>query len=446
MAVERAAGGTSLIDVLDRVLDKGIVIDAWVRVSLVGIDLITVEARVVVASIDTYLKYSEAVGQVSPVSRPQAELDRAPERHRRERRAARGAGRRARARREELAQGAGRASGRSRGGAAEGITPCTGRRAGRAGCGRSSWKRSSRWPSFCWPAPTCRRPRAARSTGWSRTRRHRAGGRRCRRACQPISCCSSPSTASRAPRSSISSLTRDDEAHPLIAAMHRREPTYFDGSHVVVPVADRRARSTRSRCAPTTTRSAHGLLLRARRGPDAASRSDRGSAGLLAKQVARLLSRADARRDAVRPGADAALQHHQRGHRPDPAHRHRRQADHREHPRGEAVRRARGRERRLAARGRAEQHAVLGGALDQRRRRDRSWRAASCCWSIRSKARTCCSSCSARARRTSARAPTSSRSCATSPTWRARRKRSKRATARCAWRRRKSATSATGSN
>ena len=62
MAVERAAGGSSLIDVLDRVLDKGIVIDAWVRVSLVGIDLITVEARVVVASIDTYLKYSEAVG------------------------------------------------------------------------------------------------------------------------------------------------------------------------------------------------------------------------------------------------------------------------------------------------------------------------------------------------------------------------------------------------
>src|SRR6476661_2214692 len=73
MAVERAAGGTSLIDVLDRVLDKGIVIDAWVRVSLVGIDLITVEARVVVASIDTYLKYSEAVGQVSPVSKPAIE-------------------------------------------------------------------------------------------------------------------------------------------------------------------------------------------------------------------------------------------------------------------------------------------------------------------------------------------------------------------------------------
>jgi gas vesicle structural protein len=73
MAVERASGGTSLIDVLDRVLDKGIVIDAWVRVSLVGIDLITVEARVVVASIDTYLKYSEAVGQVVPASRPAVE-------------------------------------------------------------------------------------------------------------------------------------------------------------------------------------------------------------------------------------------------------------------------------------------------------------------------------------------------------------------------------------
>jgi gas vesicle structural protein len=70
MPVERASGGTSLIDVLDRVLDKGIVIDAWVRVSLVGIDLITVEARVVVASIDTYLKYSEAVGQVQPASAP----------------------------------------------------------------------------------------------------------------------------------------------------------------------------------------------------------------------------------------------------------------------------------------------------------------------------------------------------------------------------------------
>jgi gas vesicle structural protein len=75
MPVERTSGGTSLIDVLDRVLDKGIVIDAWVRVSLVGIDLITVEARVVVASIDTYLKYSEAVGTVAPVAKPAIALE-----------------------------------------------------------------------------------------------------------------------------------------------------------------------------------------------------------------------------------------------------------------------------------------------------------------------------------------------------------------------------------
>ena len=76
MAVERASGGSSLIDVLDRVLDKGIVIDAWVRVSLVGIDLITVEARVVVASIETYLKYAEAVGGSATVARPAIEAPR----------------------------------------------------------------------------------------------------------------------------------------------------------------------------------------------------------------------------------------------------------------------------------------------------------------------------------------------------------------------------------
>ena len=72
MAVERTPSGSSLIDVLDRVLDKGIVIDAWVRVSLVGIDLLTVEARVVVASIDTYLRYAEAMGITQPIARPGA--------------------------------------------------------------------------------------------------------------------------------------------------------------------------------------------------------------------------------------------------------------------------------------------------------------------------------------------------------------------------------------
>jgi gas vesicle structural protein len=79
MAVERVSGGSSLIDVLDRVLDKGIVIDAWVRISLVGIDLITVEARVVVASIDTYLKYADAVGLTGLVSRPQLGAGTEPE-------------------------------------------------------------------------------------------------------------------------------------------------------------------------------------------------------------------------------------------------------------------------------------------------------------------------------------------------------------------------------
>jgi hypothetical protein len=78
MAVERVSGGSSLIDVLDRVLDKGIVIDAWVRISLVGIDLITVEARVVVASIDTYLKYADAVGLMGLVSRPQLAAETLP--------------------------------------------------------------------------------------------------------------------------------------------------------------------------------------------------------------------------------------------------------------------------------------------------------------------------------------------------------------------------------
>ena len=70
MAVERAPAGASLIDVLDRVLDKGIVIDAYVRVSLVGIDLVSVEARIVVASVETYLRFAEAIGVTGFASRP----------------------------------------------------------------------------------------------------------------------------------------------------------------------------------------------------------------------------------------------------------------------------------------------------------------------------------------------------------------------------------------
>lgn len=72
MAVERAPAGSSLVDVIDRVLDKGIVIDAYVRVTLVGIDLIGVEARIVVASVDTYLRYSDQISLTSTAARPVA--------------------------------------------------------------------------------------------------------------------------------------------------------------------------------------------------------------------------------------------------------------------------------------------------------------------------------------------------------------------------------------
>ena len=73
MQVERASSETSLIDVLDRILDKGVVIDAWVRVSFAGIDLVTVEARVVVASIETYLYHSAAVADTRPAACPNGE-------------------------------------------------------------------------------------------------------------------------------------------------------------------------------------------------------------------------------------------------------------------------------------------------------------------------------------------------------------------------------------
>jgi gas vesicle structural protein len=55
---------SGLADVLDTILDKGMVIDAYVRVSLVGIELITIDARVVIASVDTYLRFAEAVNRL----------------------------------------------------------------------------------------------------------------------------------------------------------------------------------------------------------------------------------------------------------------------------------------------------------------------------------------------------------------------------------------------
>ncbi|WP_459546633.1 gas vesicle protein GvpJ [Nocardia sp. X0981] len=62
-AVARPNSG-SLADVIDTILDKGLVVDAFVRVSLVGIELVTIDARVVVASVDTYLRFAEAVNRL----------------------------------------------------------------------------------------------------------------------------------------------------------------------------------------------------------------------------------------------------------------------------------------------------------------------------------------------------------------------------------------------
>jgi gas vesicle structural protein len=61
-SVQKTMDSSSLSEVIDRILDKGIVVDAWARVSLVGIEVLAIEARIVVASVDTYLKYAEAVG------------------------------------------------------------------------------------------------------------------------------------------------------------------------------------------------------------------------------------------------------------------------------------------------------------------------------------------------------------------------------------------------
>lgn len=62
MSIQKSTDSSSLAEVIDRILDKGIVIDAFVRVSLVGIEILTIEARIVIASVDTWLRYAEAVG------------------------------------------------------------------------------------------------------------------------------------------------------------------------------------------------------------------------------------------------------------------------------------------------------------------------------------------------------------------------------------------------
>src|SRR3712207_872882 len=62
--VQRAPNPSGLVDVIDLILDKGLVIDLYVRVSLVGIELLTIDARIVVASVDTYLRFAEAVNRL----------------------------------------------------------------------------------------------------------------------------------------------------------------------------------------------------------------------------------------------------------------------------------------------------------------------------------------------------------------------------------------------
>lgn len=76
--VRRAPSSAGLYDVLDLILDKGIVIDAFVRVSLVGIELVTVDLRVVIASVDTYLRYAEGAERLQ-LYQPRGGEDQLPD-------------------------------------------------------------------------------------------------------------------------------------------------------------------------------------------------------------------------------------------------------------------------------------------------------------------------------------------------------------------------------
>ena len=66
--LQRAPSPSGLADVLDVILDKGLVIDAYVRVSVIGIEVLTIDARIVIASVDTYLRFAEAVNRLDIAS------------------------------------------------------------------------------------------------------------------------------------------------------------------------------------------------------------------------------------------------------------------------------------------------------------------------------------------------------------------------------------------
>ncbi|WP_158056335.1 gas vesicle protein GvpA [Halorussus halophilus] len=68
MATRQQPNASSLAEVLDRILDKGVVVDVWARISVVGIELLTVEARVVAASVDTFLHYAEEIAKIEQAS------------------------------------------------------------------------------------------------------------------------------------------------------------------------------------------------------------------------------------------------------------------------------------------------------------------------------------------------------------------------------------------
>jgi hypothetical protein len=104
--LQRAPSPSGLADVVDLILDKGLVIDAYVRVAVIGIELITIDARIVIASVDTYLRFAEAVNRLDLAQSKEAGID-------------------------ELTEGAGKAKDKAKG-AVEGIKEKVGRSNGRS--------------------------------------------------------------------------------------------------------------------------------------------------------------------------------------------------------------------------------------------------------------------------------------------------------------------------
>ncbi len=396
MPVERTTGGTSLIDVLDRVLDKGIVIDAWVRVSLVGIDLITVEARVVVASIDTYLKYSEAVGQVVPgvPARRRAPVSRGP------------AGRERRAPRPARRPGAGPGADPAPESGERGVAP-NGPWVGRPWVGRPWVGVARRATTPSGGEEKAPAPRVPPRVG--RRRRTAPGARRAGSAGGPAPrralCAGLDAGGGRlvGPRRLRARWRRSRKllARPRPARATRSSPR---------STAPRRRSSRRQRrrpicrrdptsCSPFTACSLEddvlgGILLVSPVTPAV------GRRGPLARRSPRPPAHAPALvpgagRRAQAPGARArpAPGHHQRRPRPDPPDRHRGAHDHRQQraPRP-CSRPARTRARAAGARSRSTTCCSRRRCRGRRAPPSASRCAASCCWSTRARARTSSSS------------------------------------------------------